>query len=80
MKPERYDRLEAGGVVGPPRKFSLEKLQPPEIVGQVENPLLEEIRLLWWRAVDRFCGFFMLIRLWIFDRIYGPEPATSADR
>jgi hypothetical protein len=79
MKPERYDRLEAGDVVGPPREFSLERLQPPEIVGQVDNPVLEAVRRLSWRAIDRVCGFFVLMRLWIFDRIHGPEPPTPAD-
>jgi len=58
---------------------SLEKLQPPEIVGQVDNPVLETMRRLWWRAFDRVCGFFVLLRLSIFDRIHGPEPPTPAD-
>jgi hypothetical protein len=39
MKPDHDDRLEAGGDLGSPREFSLEKLQPPEIVGRVDNPL-----------------------------------------
>ena len=38
MKPERDYRVEAGGDLGSPREFSLEKLQPPEIVGQVGQP------------------------------------------
>jgi hypothetical protein len=79
MKPEQDDRLEAEGDLGSPREFSLERLQPPEIVGEVRNPLLETVRRFWWRAFDRLCGFFVLIRLWIFDRIHGPEPPTPAD-
>jgi hypothetical protein len=79
MKPEQDDRLEAGGDLGSPREFSLEKLQPPEIVGQVDNPVLEAVRRLSWRAIDRVCGFFVLMRLWIFDRLHGPEPPTPAD-
>src|SRR5207245_5171224 len=33
LKPEQDDRLEAGGVLGQPKECSLERLQPPEIVG-----------------------------------------------
>jgi hypothetical protein len=45
----------------------------------VDNPMLEAVRRLWWRAVDRVSYCIALIRLWIFDRIYGPEPPTPAD-
>jgi len=45
----------------------------------VDNPVLEAARRLWWRAIDRVCGFFVLIRLSILDRIWGPEPPTPAD-
>jgi hypothetical protein len=79
MKPEQDDRLEAGGDLGSPREFSVERLQQPEIVGEVRNPLLETVRRLWWRAIDRVCSFFVLIRLRIFHRIRGPEPPTPAD-
>ena len=79
MKPDQDNRLEAGGNLGSPREFSVERLQPPEIVGQVDNPVLEAVRRSWWRGLDRVCGFFVLIRLSIFDRIYGPEPLTPAD-
>jgi hypothetical protein len=79
MKPEQDDRLEAGGDLGSPREFSVERLQQPEIVGHVDNPTLEAIRRLWWRSFDRVCGFFVPIRLSIHDRIYGPEPPTPAD-
>jgi hypothetical protein len=79
MKPEQDDRLEAGGDLSTAREFSVERLPPPEIVGQVDNPVLETMRRLWWRAVDRVCYCIVLIRLWIFDRIYGPEPPPAAD-
>jgi hypothetical protein len=79
MKPDHDDRLEAGGVLDSPREFSVERLQRPEIVGEVRNPLLETARRLWWRAFDRVCGFFVLTRLSILDRISGPEPPTPAD-
>jgi hypothetical protein len=79
MKPEQDDRLEPGGDLSTPGEAPVERLQPPEIVGQVDNPVLETVRRLWWRAFDRVCGFFVLLRLWIFDRIHGPEPPTSAD-
>ena len=79
MKADHDDRLEAGGDLSEPGEFHLESLQRPEIVGEVANPVLESIRRLWWRAVDRVCGFFVLLRLSIFDRIHGPEPPTPAD-
>jgi hypothetical protein len=79
MKPDQDNRLEAGGNLGSPREFSVERLQPPEIVGQVDNPVLEAVRRSWWRGLDRVCGFFVLIRLSILDRIHGPEPPTPAD-
>jgi len=41
--------------------------------------VLEAIRRLSWRAFDRVCYWIVLIRLSIFDRIYGPEPPTPAD-
>jgi hypothetical protein len=75
MKPED-DWIDMEGDLGSPREFSLEKLQPP---GRVDKPVLEAVRRLSWRAFDRVCGFFMLIRLWIHNRIYGPEPPTAAD-
>jgi hypothetical protein len=78
MKPDD-DRLEAGGDLREPGEFYLERLQPPQIVGQLANPVLEAVRRLWSRAFDRVCGFIVLIRLWIFDRIHGPEPSTPAD-
>jgi hypothetical protein len=41
--------------------------------------MLEAFRRFWWRAFDRVCYCIVLIRLSLFDRIYGPEPSTSAD-
>ena len=79
MKPEQYDRLDAGGVLSQPTQRYLERLQPPEIVGEVDNPAIETVRRLWWRAFDRVCDCIMLIRLSIHDRIFGPEPPTAAD-
>jgi hypothetical protein len=79
MKPDQNDRLEARGDLGKPGEFLLGTLQPPEIVGEVTNPLLEGVRRLWWRALDPVCGFFVLIRLTIHDRICGPEPPTPGD-
>ena len=79
MKPGEDDPLRARGGLNQPREFSLEGLQPPEIVGEFANPLLETVRRLWWRVLDRVCYSLVLIRLSIFDRIFGPEPPTSAD-
>jgi hypothetical protein len=79
MKQEQDDRLELGGVFSQPTQRSRERLQPPEIVGEVANPVLEAIRRLWWRAFDGVCNHFVLIRLSIHDRIHGPEPPTPAD-
>ena len=71
MQPEQDDRLEAGGNLSKPGEFSLKEPPPPEIVGQMDTPVLERIRRLWWRMFDRVCGFFVLIRLSSRDR--GPE-------
>jgi hypothetical protein len=79
MKPELGNRLKAGGDLSEPGEFHLEKLRRPEIVGEVANPVFEAVRRFWWRAVDCVSGFFVLLRLSIFDRIYGPEPPTPAD-
>jgi hypothetical protein len=79
MKLDHDDRLEAGSVLSHPNRYAGERLQPPEIVGEVGNPVLEAIRRQWWRALDRVCYWFVLIRLSIFDRIFGPEPPTPAD-
>ena len=79
MKPEQDDRLGARGVLSQPRECYPERLQPPEIVGEVANRVLETVRRLWWRTFDRVCYWIVLIRLSIFDRIYGPEPPTPAD-
>jgi hypothetical protein len=79
MKPEQEDGLGAGGFLDLPRECSVEGLQPPEIVGQVDNPVLEPIRRLWWRAFDRVCYCMVFIRLSIDDWIFRPEPPTPAD-
>jgi hypothetical protein len=91
MKPEQYDRLrrrrdwtlvsklDARGVLSQPTQRYLEGLLPPEIVGEVANPVLEAVRRFWWRAFDRICNCITLIRLSIHDRIFGPEPPTPAD-
>jgi hypothetical protein len=79
MKPERDDRLPAGGDFSQPRECNPERLQPPEIVGQIDNRVLETMRRLWWRGFDRVCYCIVLIRLSVCDRIYGPEPPTPAD-
>jgi hypothetical protein len=78
MKPEQ-EGLGAGDFLDHPRECSLAGLQQPEIVGQVENPWLEAIRRLWWRAFDRVCYWMVFIRPSIYDRIFGPEPPTAAD-
>jgi hypothetical protein len=79
MKPEQDHHLEARSVLGSAREFPLQKLQQPKIVGQVDNPMLETVRRLWWRGFDHVCGFLVLIRLSIFDRIYGTKPPSLAD-
>jgi hypothetical protein len=79
MKSDQYDRLEQRGCLDHPRKCDLETLQPPEIVGQVENPVLEAIRRLWWRAFDCVCYWTVLARLSIFECILGAEPPRPAD-
>ena len=72
------DRFGVGGPLSQPRECSAESLREPEIVGEITNPALE-IMAFWWRAFDRVCYCFVLVRLSIRDRICGPEPPTSAD-
>jgi hypothetical protein len=58
---------------------SAEQVGPPEILGEMDNPVLERARRLWCREFDRVCGCFVSFRLWLFDCIHGPEPITPAD-
>jgi hypothetical protein len=76
MKPEQDNSLRS---LTQPMEHSLERLRPPEIVGRMENSVLEMVRRLWWRAFDRVCYCIVFMRLSIHDRIFGPEPRTSAD-
>jgi hypothetical protein len=68
-----------GGALSQRRECSAESLRPPEIVGEIENPVLEMVRRLWWRAFDRVSGCLVSFRLWLFDRIHRPEPPIPAD-
>jgi hypothetical protein len=79
MKTEQDNRLEAGGDLSEPTQRARKRLKPPQIVGEVANPVLEAARRLCWRAFDGGCNCFVLIRLSIHDRIYGPEPPTPDD-
>jgi hypothetical protein len=78
LKLDQDDSLEAQGVFSQPREFTPEALQPPQIVGEVANPVLETVRRLWWRGFDRVYYCVVLIRLSIHDRICGPEPPPTA--
>jgi hypothetical protein len=79
MKLGRHNRLGNRGFLDQPPECSLPGLKQPEIVGQVENPWLEAIRRLWWRAFDSVCYCMIFIRLSVHDRIFGPEPPRPAD-
>jgi hypothetical protein len=79
MKSEEGNRLGARGVSSPPRECSLERLQLPEIVGQIDNAVLEAVRRFSWRAFDRICDCFVVILLSIHDRIFGSEPPRPTD-
>jgi hypothetical protein len=54
--------------------------QPPEIVGEVGNPLLETLRRLWWRAFDRcvvaFCPYDCRSSTAYTDQNHRPHPPT----
>jgi hypothetical protein len=75
MKPEQLNWF---GWVEQLRECFAEPLKPPEIVGEIDNRLLEGMRRLLWRPVDGLCGWFMSSRMSFFDRIHGLEPLTSA--
>ena len=53
MKLDGDDQIDADSDLGKPIECALERLQTPEIVGEVDNPVLEAIRRLWWRGFDR---------------------------
>ena len=78
MKPDQDDRLGERDFLDQSKERFLEGLQPPEIVGQMENPSLEAIRRLWWRAFDSVCYWTVLARLSIFECILGAEPPRPA--
>lgn len=79
MKRERDNRLRAGSILSQQTECFLESLQPPEIVGEVENPVLEVVRRLWCRAFDRVCDCVVLMRLSILEHICEPEPPRLVD-
>ena len=58
MKPEQDNSLRS---LTQPMEHSLERLRPPEIVGQMENPVLEMVRRLWWRAFDCVCDCIIVV-------------------
>ena len=79
MKSAEDHRLEGRGVIRQPGECSLEGLRPPEIVGQIDNAVLEAVRRSSWRAFDRVCDCFVVLRLLIHDRIFGHQPPTPAE-
>ncbi len=79
MKPDRDGWFGAGGALSRPGECSAESLRPPEIVSEVTNPVLEAVRRLWWRGFDRVCYCIAAVRLWVFDRVHGPQAPTAAD-
>ena len=78
MKPEQHNRLGNRGFLDQPGEYGL---QQPEIVWQMENPSLEAIRRLWWRAFDSVCYCMVFFRQSVHDRIFGPaaDPNREAD-
>jgi hypothetical protein len=42
--------------------------------------LTSRLARLFWEALDRIEYALTLARCWAVDRIYGPEPATAADK
>jgi hypothetical protein len=79
MKPDREGWFGAGGTLRGPGECSAQRPQPSEIVGEIENPMLETMRRLWWRGFDRGCYCIAAVRLWVFDRVHGPQAPTAAD-
>ena len=65
MKREQNDRREWPVAMSEWTERSFEGPKPPEIVGEVANPVLEAIRRLSWRAFDRICDCFVSMRLLI---------------
>jgi hypothetical protein len=80
MKSEQDNQPGARGVFSQPGECSLQRLQAPEIVGQMDNPVLEAVRRFSWRAFDRVCDCVVVMRLLIHDRIFGPQPPNTQRR
>ena len=79
MKPDRDGWFGAGGALRQPIECCAESLRPPEFVGKLTSPVLETVRCLWWRGFDRVCYCIAAVRLWVFDRIHGPQAPKAAD-
>jgi hypothetical protein len=79
MKPGHRDWFYQPSVVGDPTQRSLDELRPPEIVGEVANPVLEAVRRLSWRVFDLICYCFVSLQLSIHDRLFGPEGSEPRD-
>ena len=47
MSPEQEDRLEARADLSGPHECSRKRLQPSQIVEQVDRPVRETVRRLW---------------------------------
>ena len=79
MKSEQDNRPGARGFFSHPRECSPERPQLPQIVGQIDNPVLEAIRRFSWRAFERVCDWFVVMRLSMHDRISGSQSSTPAE-
>jgi hypothetical protein len=79
VKLEQDNQPGTRDLFGDPRGCSLESRAPPEIVGQIDNPVLEAIRRFSWRAVDRVCDWFVVLRLSMHERIFGSQSPRPAE-
>ena len=79
MKPAHGDWFDERSVVGDPAQRSLDELRPPEIVGEVANPVLEAVRRLSWRVFDLICYCFVSLQLSTHYRLFGPEGTAFPD-
>ena len=78
MKPDRTTAQSGKAFSAAPVNTLVRSYNHPRSA-QVNNPMLETVRRLWWRTFDRLFYCVVLLGQAILDCICGPEPPTPAD-
>ena len=78
MKPDRTTAQSGKAFSAAPVNTLVRSYNHPRSA-QVNNPMLETVRRLWWRTFDRLFYCVVLLGLAILDCIYGPESPKPAE-